>query len=190
MLLLAAVGACRRQPERAVAATPPQRVDSVVPRDVELARFRAGLEQPARLTGGASTRDALVRRFVRALERSDIAALTALTITRAEFAYLYYPSSPQARPPYDLSPDLMWFLLQANGHKGLLHALEERSGRPLGYVGHSCEDRPSREGANTVWGPCYVLRRQAGGEVVSERLFGLMLQRDGQFKFVSLANKL
>ncbi len=72
-------------------------MDSVVPRDVELARFRAGLEQPSGLVDAAPTRDALVERYVRALERSDTAALAALAINRAEFAYLYYPTNPEAQ---------------------------------------------------------------------------------------------
>jgi hypothetical protein len=35
-----------------------------------------------------------------------------------------------------------------------------------------------------------VRRRPAAGELVNERLFGLIVERDGRFKFVSLANKL
>ena len=165
-------------------------VDSLAPRAEQLARFREGLIEPTELTGGAASRDALVQRYVRALERADTAGLAALAITRAEFAFLYYPTSPEALPPYDLSPGLMWFMLEQNSRKGLLHALEERGGRPLGYVGYRCDAAPSRQGANTVWGPCLVRRRQAGGDVIDERLFALMLERNSRFKFVSLANKL
>jgi hypothetical protein len=35
-----------------------------------------------------------------------------------------------------------------------------------------------------------VLRVQAPGDTVEERLFGLILEREGRFKFVSLANQL
>ena len=131
-----------------------------------------------------------MRRFVRALEQSDTAALAALVIDRAEFAYLYYPSTPQGRPPYDLSPGLMWFLLRESSQRGMVHALEERGGRPLGYLGVSCDETVSREGENTVAGPCLVRHRQADGTVVQERLFGLIMSRGDRFKFVSLANKL
>jgi hypothetical protein len=165
-------------------------VDSAVTRSQELRRFRADLTPPAGLIGGAASRDALVRRYVRALERADTAALQALVIDRAEFAYLYYPTTPQGRPPYDLSPGLMWFMLQENSRRGLVHAIEERGGRPLGFVGYSCDRRPSREGENTVVGPCLIRRRQPGGDEVQERLFGLIIERDHYFKLVSLANKL
>lgn len=165
-------------------------VDSVIPREEALQRFQSGLRPPERLAGGAEGREELVDLFVTALEASDTAALAALTITRAEFAFLYYPTNPQSLPPYDLSPDLSWFLLETNGRKGLKHALEERGGRPLGYVDHVCIGEPSREGENTVWGPCVVRRVQAAGDTVTERLFGPIIERGGRYKFVNLSNKL
>src|SRR5262245_7079546 len=49
-------------------------VDSVFPMDVMLSRFREGTTQPAGLEHGEASRDALVARFVQALERSDTLA--------------------------------------------------------------------------------------------------------------------
>ncbi len=181
--------ACTR-PDAPRARAAPVTIDSAIPRDEELRRFRSGLIEPAELTVGAHSRDALVWSYVRALERGDTAALAALVITKAEFAYIYYPTNPQARPPYNLSPGLMWFMFQQSSQRGLMHALEERGGRSLGYLGYSCDHSPSREGANRVWGPCLIRRRRPGGDVVAERLFGLILERGGRYKFVSLANKL
>jgi len=189
-LLLACLAPAACGGDGRAASRDPAHVDSLVPRPIEIARFREGLTEPTELAGGAASRDALVQRYVGALERADTAGLAALAITRAEFAYLYYPTNPEAHPPYDLAPGLMWFMLEQNSRKGLRHALETRGGRPLGYVGYRCEVAPSRQRANTVWGPCLVRRRQAGGDVIEERLFALMLERNGRFKFVSLANKL
>jgi hypothetical protein len=186
---LLALAACGR--ERPASAHAETVVDSAVPREVALERFRAGLPAPPpeSLSGGARSREALVRAFVRAVERADTAALRTLTLTRAEFAWLYYPTNPQGLPPYDLAPGLMWELLTLRGGRGLYHLLEQRAGRPLGYLGHSCDERVSVEGDNRVYGPCLV-RRRDGGTVVEERLFGLVLERGGRFKFVSLANRL
>ena len=131
-----------------------------------------------------------MQRFVEALEVLDSVTLAGLSLTREEFAYLYYPTNPQSLPPYDLSPSLFWFLLEGNGHKGLRQALEERGGKPLRYVDHVCTGEPSHEGENTVFGPCLIRRVQAPGDTVSERLFGPIIERDGRYKFVSLANKL
>jgi hypothetical protein len=185
--LAGAAAACDRG---TVARAAPVRVDSVVPRDVALARFREGLREPTGLSGGAASREALVGTFVRALERRDSATIAVLALDRAEFAWLYYPTSPEARPPYDLEPGLMWFLLEGRSRQGLTHLLEERGGRPLGYLEHACEGAPRLEGANSVWAPCVVVRLQAPGDTVGERLFGAIVERGGTFKFVSYANSL
>ena len=155
-----------------------------------LARFQRNTPAVAELQGGATSRDELVQRFVVALERRDTAELRAMALDRSEFAYLYYPTTPQSRPPYDLSPDLMWFMLVEHGSKGIRHALEERGGQQLGFAGHHCEGNPSREGLNTIWGPCVVQRLGARGDTISERLFGLIIERRGRFKFVNYANQL
>ncbi len=167
----------------------PVHIDSFVPPAVALARFRAGLDSVTHFTGGAPSRGALVQMFVKALERNDSAALAGLVVSRAEFAYLYYPTAPEASLPYDLSPGLDWFLLQGNSRKGLLRALARRGGRPLGYLSYWCDPKPSRHGGNTVWGPCEVRHVGAQGDTISERLFTSIIERGGQFKFLSLANK-
>ncbi|MGH7520712.1 MAG: hypothetical protein ACREMI_05505 [Gemmatimonadales bacterium] len=174
---------------RAGRAAAAAHVDSIVPRDVALARIRNGVVEPPSLSGGAASREALVRQFLGALERRDTATLHALLMTRAEFAYLYYPTNPEGLPPYDLSPGLMWFLLEGNSRRGLAHALEDRGGRPLRHLGVHCQP-PTQQGANTVWGGCVVSRLQAPGDTVVEPLFGPIIARGGRFKFVSYANKL
>jgi len=165
-------------------------VDSVLPAGEALRRFRADLsEEPAALGGDFTSREALVRRFVDVLERSDTLALEPLVITRAEFAYLYYPSSPLAAPPYELAPSLMWFQLQENNRKAASALLRTRGGTRLGYAGHECYTS-ERQGANTVWSSCHVLRRTPDGSERRERLFGTIVERDGRYKFVGLSNEL
>lgn len=166
-------------------------VDSALPRDEALRRFRAGLAEPQQLDVAAPrSRDALVRAFVEAVEAGDSARVRALALTRAEFGWLYYPTTTQGLPPYDLSPSLLWFLTDGGTSKGVRRLFEDRKGRPLGYAGYRCDGASSHEGANTVWGPCVVRLVQAPDDTVEERLFGLILEREGRVKFVSLANKL
>lgn len=185
LLVLAACSADTRAAERAAT-----HVDGVILREEALTRFRAGLTPVTTLEGGDDSREALVRRFVRGLERGDTLQLASLLLTLEEFAYLYYPTTPQSLPPYDLSPGLMWFLMQGNSRKGLYRALAERGRQPLGHVGHRCDAPPSREGENTVWAPCVILRLQAPGDTAAERLFGAIIERDGRYKFLSFANGL
>jgi hypothetical protein len=165
---------------RAGRAEAAMHVDSIVPRDVALARFRSGLVEPPSFSGGTTSRAALVRRFIGALERRDTATFHELLMTRAEFAYLYYPTTPEGLPPYDLAPGLMWFLLEGNSQRGLAHALEDRGGRPLRFLGVQCQP-PAQQGENTVWAGCVVSRLQAPEDTVVEPLFG---------QIISYANKL
>jgi hypothetical protein len=179
--------------DRSAAAAPPTQgathVDSILPRAEALRRFQASARPIDSLTGGAASRDALVDAFVHAVETRDTAGLRRLSLDRDEFAFLYYPTAAQGLPPYDLAPDLLWFLLQTGSDKGLTRALASRGGRTLGFQSYRCDTVPSREGANLLWGPCVVRHRQAGA-IVEERLFGLIVERDGRFKFVSYGNKL
>ena len=164
-------------------------VDSAIPIDEALRRFQQDLRKPEALRGGSVSREKLVRGFVRALEVRDTAALRRMVLKADEFAWLYYPSSPLSRPPYELSPSLMWFQLQGESEKGASRLLAERAGRPLRYVEHVCA--PARlEGENRIHSHCELRHLTPAGDTVSERLFGLILERDGLHKFVSYANKL
>ena len=162
-----------------------QHVDSVVPREVSIERFRQGTRQVTSFTGGAKSRDALVKAWVKAIEAADTVALKKMLINRDEFAWLYYPTASQGLPPYDLTPSLLWFMTDGQTTKGLRRLLEERAGKPLHFIGYSCDPKPTAEGENTVWGPCEIRQLRAPGDTVQERLFGLMVERGGEWKFLS-----
>ena len=162
-----------------------QHVDSVVPREVSIERFRQGTRQVTSFTGGAKSRDALVKAWVKAIEAADTVALKKMLINRDEFAWLYYPTASQGLPPYDLTPSLLWFMTDGQTTKGLRRLLEERAGKPLHFIGYSCDPKPTVEGENTVWGPCEIRQLRAPGDTVQERLFGLMVERGGEWKFLS-----
>lgn len=168
----------------------PAAADSARPASVALAAFRAGLP-PVRELGGAwqPTRDALVERFAQALEHADTAAFMPMMMSRAEFAYLYYETNPQARPPYELPPELMWMQGMQQGEKGIGRALARFGGRPLHYRGYRCE-REERQGRNRVWTGCRLDIATADGARVTPRLFGGIVERDGRYKILSYANEL
>jgi hypothetical protein len=174
-----------RAAERETAAV----VDSAIPIEVALERFRRGLARPAGLTGGSKSREDLVRGFVAALEARDTAALRDMVLRKDEFAWFYYPSSPLSRPPYELPPALLWFQMQGQSERGASLLLADRAGAALGYVGHDCASKRS-EGENRIYGHCVLGRVTSAGDTLGERLFGLVLERGGTFKFVSYANKL
>lgn len=182
-------GGCRdgemRAAERETAAV----VDSAIPIETSLERFRQDLPRPTSLAGGFGTREELVRGFAKALAATDTAALRRMALGKDEFAWLYYPWSHLSRPPYELSPDLLWFQIQGQSGKGASLLLSERAGAPLGYLSHACASE-REEGANRIHGHCVLRRVTVAGDTVGERLFGLVLERGGIYKFVNYANKL
>jgi len=163
-------------------------VDSVFPMSVMLDRFRAGIAEPARLTSGADSRDALVEAVVRAVEARDTAACESLAIGMAEWVWLYFPTSAQASPPYELPPALAWFQLQEGNRKGLLRALQRLGGAKLDYGGYTCDPEPTIEGMNRVWIGCMVTLGRDGEAPSAVRLFSAILERDGRFAILSFAN--
>lgn len=187
-LLTLCITGCDRPEARAESAR--RVVDSLLPREESLRRFRVGLPSVDSLSGGTSSRDELVRTLIRALQASDTTTVVRLAITRSEFGYLYYPSAPQGLPPYDLAPDLMWFTLTERSNQGVRRALRVYAGKPLQFLSYDCGADASREGENTVYGPCTVRWRDQQGQTSTVRLFSQIIERGGRFKFLSYANRL
>lgn len=186
-----AVGACDGSAgagAEAAASTPAAPVDSILPMDELTRRFREGLPEVRQLSGGATSRDALVTAFVLALERSDTAAIQGMQVSRAEYAHLYFPSSIYMRPPYRQPPAVAWFLNSENSTKGISRVLGRLGGRSLEFRGYTCLDE-SAEGNNSFFRSCaldYFDRDESAR--VNRRLFGTIIARDGHYKFLSYSN--
>lgn len=167
-------------------------VDTMHPPLVLLERFRDGLAPPPgmQLTGGEADRDVLVRRFVEAAGRADTLALRAMHMDRSEFAWIYFPGSPYASAPYELPPDYVWFHTMAESNTGAERVMRLLSGKRIAYRGYRCAGEPQHYGEARLWIGCTVLWRDEGGEEWDFRLFGSILEHEGQYKFVSFANKL
>jgi hypothetical protein len=172
-------------------ARPGYIVDSIIPIAEALRRFRADIpEAPSSLEGGAGSRDALVAMFATAVGRADTAALARLAITRAEFAYLVYPSSPHSAGPLRQAPELVWMRMRSAHTRGLGRMLDRYAGRPLELAGYRCPAAAELQGENALWSGCVVLIAGAAGDTVERRLFGSIIEREGRFKFAGFANGL
>lgn len=177
-------------PAAAAAEYQPSYVDSIFPMEEEIDRFRRQAGPPVTaLTGGASSREDLVRAWIAALEERDPSGLPGLVLTPGEFIYLYYPHTRFVSPPYELAPRHVWFQLENSGSKGLSRAMERFGGRALDYRGHRCEDI-QLEGPNRIAGDCVARVTDAAGNHQWVPLLGRILERDGRFRFISLANGL
>jgi hypothetical protein len=167
-------------------ATPGRVVDSLLPPEEALRRFRVGLDTPAALDGPRS-RDELVRRFVLAVQNKDRAALDSLLVTRAEYAYLVFPELRISRPPYDQPPEIAWILTSAATNSGLSKLLGRTDRFQFGE--YRCGGSSQAEGQLRVWSDCMV-DLSVDGERRAARLFGAIIERDGRYKFAGFANDL
>lgn len=181
----------RARQDSIVRAQPGYVIDSVLPVEEELRRFRAAVGgTPAKvLSNGSSSREELVKRVVRDVAVRDSADLRALTLTAREFADLVYPSSPYTRPPYRTAPGLVWMQISQPGATGLKRLLARRGGTTFEYVDFSCQPTPERQGANTLWTDCQVRVLGPTRETLTQRWFGSIIERDGIYKIVSFANQ-
>jgi hypothetical protein len=161
-------------------------VDSAITPEESLRRFRQGLVEPTGLTDGYSTREGLVRAFMRGVETNDTTSLRRMLVTPAEFAWYYYPNAPVSKVPYELPAGLAWFQIQGESSKGITKLLNDWGGMKLGYVSHTCT--PRQEGPNTIH--AYCVEKFRTGATNSAKLFGLILEVNGNFKFLSYASDL
>lgn len=166
-------------------------VDSILPVDEEIRRFRAAIGGPAvsRLEGGSGSRDDLVQRFMRSAQDADTAAMRRMALSAREFADLYYLSSPYARSPYRQSPALAWKLIQSRSDAGMMAVVRRYAGRAPTVVAVRCDPKPTREGRNVIHSGCLVDLKEGTTPPLARLLFGSIIERDGQFKFVSFTNK-
>ncbi|MEO5587948.1 MAG: hypothetical protein ABIS03_00070, partial [Gemmatimonadaceae bacterium] len=171
-------------------AQPGYIIDSIRPIEVELERFRnaVGGFPTKRLEGGALSRNALVESFLKSLAAGDSVRLRSVAITAREFADLIYPESPYPEPPYRQPPGLAWAQIQQASGTGLTRILRRLGSHQLAVSGSACT-RSEKQGLNTIWSECTIHVAEPGEAPRSRQLFGSIVQRGGQFKFLSFANE-
>jgi hypothetical protein len=180
--------------EQAAADSTPWRqpgdvIDSILPMEEHLRRFREGVPEVTALSGGATSRDALVAQFIRAVETRDTAFVQSAILSRAEFGWLYAPHHKYAKPPYELPTALFWFQLQQSSEKGIGRVLERLGGRDLKFESYTCDANAAEPvGAGTVHSNCVVRYTRPDVGPDTAPLFGGIYELNGRFKFLSYAN--
>ncbi|MBM3885138.1 MAG: hypothetical protein FJ361_04740 [Gemmatimonadetes bacterium] len=187
------VTACdaRSAAETGAADAPAGVIDSALPIPVLLERFRATTtDTPSVLRGGAERPEVLVRALLAAVSARDTATLRALVMTRAEFAWLYYPFTKFVSRPYELGPELVWLQHVAGSETGAVRLLERYGGARLRFEALLCADSVLVEGPNRITPGCRVRFAAADSAPRTMQLFAGLLARDGRYKFLSYANDL
>jgi hypothetical protein len=172
-------------------AQPGYVIDSILPVEEELRRFRAAIGgAPATTLEHASpSRDVLIRRIVDDVARGDSLDLRAAAITAREYADLVYPSSPFTHPPYRQSPGLAWMQIAGRSASGYTRLLKRREGQRLALANYSCVPKAEVQGDNRLWSDCVLRLVGAGRDTSTQRWFGSIVERQGRFKLISFANQ-
>jgi len=165
-------------------------VDSIFPIAVHLERFRKGAgDNPDTLRNASASVDALVQRWVTAITSSDTAQLNKLIISRAEFAWLYYPESKMSQPPYEAPPELLWGQLLASSDEGARAVLKAFGGQAIKLKTVRCPTVVT-EGPNRLHEGCVLTLDLKGATQPEGAYFGTILERNGRFKFVGYTNRM
>ncbi len=166
-------------------------VDSVLPIAEQLRRFRMDVpERPDSLRHAGASMNVLVQRWGRAVAGRDTAALNAMTINRAEFAWIYYPGSKLSKPPYEAPPQLLWAQILANSDGGARQLIQRFGGSRFDVLSVSCPPASDTTVSSRVYTDCRVRVRVADGVVPEDRLFGSIVEHQGRFKFLGYTNSL
>lgn len=165
-------------------------IDSILPMEEHERRFREGMPEVTALRGGEADREALVRRFLDAVSRRDSLDLGAMSIDRAEFAWLVFPHHLYRNAPYELDPAILWLQIQAGSAKGAARLLERLGGQDLVLRDLTCERDTVQvvSGDLTMWGPCRV-RYSTPDSTLERRLFGTIVEQGGMAKFLGYGNE-
>ncbi len=164
-------------------------VDSLVPMDSLLARFRKAATPATEVTGGAGSIDDLAERFMTAVAERDSSSLGSLRVTTGEFAWLLAGDHIYTHPPYDLDPSLLWMQISAGSDKGQRRLLDRLGGKPLKIISTDCrqDTLQFRGTAVKAWSDCQ-LRWSDGSQESSGRLFGSVIERNGRYKLLGYGN--
>jgi hypothetical protein len=166
-------------------------VDSILPVDEEVRRFKAtiGGEPVSWFAHASASREALVRRIVRDVARGDSVDLASAAVTPREFIDLVYPSSPYTHAPYRESPSMVWMQIANPSNAGFLRLIHRLGGQAFEYESHTCDKAGERQGKNRLWLDCTVRVITPRRETTTQRWFGTIIERDGEYKVMSFRNQ-
>lgn len=139
---------------------------------------------PNELEDASDSLEALIHRFVRALETRDRAELERTLVTFREYRVLLWPEFPVAKRDGERQLPVHWQLLSAQSKKAVDRILIEWGGRPLDIVGIEAGEVREYDTYRAHRG--VVVRLSDGKE---ERRFGdlgSIIERRGRFKLLNV----
>lgn len=145
-----------------------------------------GAAEPASsYTGLNPTKEAAAQAVVDALAARDVARLTSLAITEAEFRTIIWPALPASDPAVGMPADYVWSDTNLRSRGDLAETLETHGGQPLTVQSVRFAGGATDYDGFRVHGDTRVTVRDAAGQSRELRLFGSMVETQAGWKVYS-----
>jgi hypothetical protein len=137
------------------------------------------------LVNAQPSETALAQAVLDALAAGDSARLAALAVTEAEFRKHIWPELPASRPEVGMPVNYVWRDASLKSRSDLAVTMEQRRGRSSTVTAVTF-DRPATDyGRFRIHPGTRLTLRNGTGEGETARLFGSMIEADGQWKVYS-----
>jgi hypothetical protein len=146
-------------------------------------------EKPKRPLENARTSEwELCEAVLRALKAGDGKALQALRITETEYKQHLFPEFPATRAGTDTNADFHWDYLSIRSVRGVQNAINEFGGEDLELLDIIVEGVDKYPTYNLLRRVDLKVRRKPTGEERTIRVFGSIVELDGQYKILGFPN--
>jgi hypothetical protein len=135
------------------------------------------------LSNADPTPEALATRFLDALSRDDLEAIKAMRLTEQEFCAYVFPELPSSKLP-NVECDFVWSQATLNSMAGMTRMQKAHGGRRYQLVSVRFA-AVEKYGSYRVHKEPVVTVRDEFGATIEARLFGSILELDGQYKLFS-----
>jgi hypothetical protein len=145
---------------------------------------RAAVSHGRPLAHAQPSAEALAERALEALARRDDQGLKTLVVTKEEFCRYVWPELPSSRIP-NLTCDWVWNAFEPSDAAGRQETLARHSGKQYRLVRVRFAKGTTQHDSFKVHQDARVVLRDEADQEAEMKLFGSVLEMDGQFKLFS-----
>ena len=135
------------------------------------------------LSNADPTPEALAARFLDALSRDDLEAIKAMRLTEQEFCAYVFPELPSSKLP-NVHCDFVWSQATLNSMAGMTRMQKAHKAKRYELVSVRFAAVETYDSYRVHKEPVVTVRDESGA-TTEARLFGSMLELDGQYKLFS-----
>ena len=127
---------------------------------------------------------ALAKRFLQVLASGDVRTMRSLRLTKQEFCRYVFPELPSSKIP-NITCDFVWHQATLRSISGMTEMLPRHKGKRYQFVSLRFAKGADQYPTYKVHKETHLIVKDESGEEKEVRLFGSILEMDGQFKLFS-----